>query len=199
MTETRRARMAEKAARNKDRIVIEDMPDVDLEIMDEEGDPTTHRLVDIEHTKHGKYLIKCQQCNRETRRINNSALVCNSCPRKPVLCDQRWKSECFDKWHKNDGYEMVPNVRGGQGLIPQALVGRELGHICHNVNGCKWIICIKKKTDLGEKHMIKNFGTFKEFRKLPRTQLPCFNVLSKSLQKVSVALDHRKKPSSDEV
>ena len=153
----------------------------------------------IQHTQHGRYITKCQQCNRETLRNNNGALVCNSCPSKPVLWDQRWKSECFDKWHKNDGYEFVPNVRSGQGLIPKALFGREIGHICHNVSGCKWIICINKKTDLGQKQCIKTFNTFETFRKLPGTQLPCFNVLSKSLQKVSVALGHRRKPSSDEV
>ena len=72
MTETRRARMAEKAARNADRIVIEDMPDVDLEIIDEVEDPPIHRLVKIRHTQHGRYITKCQQCNRETRRNTNA-------------------------------------------------------------------------------------------------------------------------------
>ena len=161
---------------------IEDMPDVDLEIIDEVEDPPIHRLVKIRHTQHGRYITKCQQCNRETLRNTKAAEVCNSCPRKPVLCDQRWKSECFDKWHKNDGYEFVPNLRGGQGLIPQALVGRELGHICHDVSGCNRKICICKKSVLGQKRSI--------------SKLPCFNVLSKRLQIVSVALDHRRNPSS---
>ena len=177
-----KSREAELVSRNSRSIVIEHMPDVDVEIIDDVEDPPIHRLVKIPHTQHGRYITKCQQCNRETLRNTNAAEVCNSCPRKPVLCDQRWKSECFDKWHKNDGYEFVPNLRGGQGLIPQALVGRELGHICHDVSGCKWKICICKKSVLGQKRSI--------------SKLPCFNVLSKRLQIVSVALDHRRNPSS---
>ena len=162
---------------------IEDMPDVDLEIIDEVEDPPIHRLVKIRHTQHGRYITKCQQCNRETRRNTNAAEVCNSCSRKPVLRNQRWKPECFDKWHSIDGYEFVPNLRGGQGFLPQVLVGREVGHICCDVNGCQPVLlCICKKSVLGQKRSI--------------CKSPCFNVLTKILQIVSIALDHRRNRSS---
>ena len=105
---------------------IKDLPDVDVEIIDDMEDLPIHQLVKIEPTKQGRYITKCQQCNSETSRNHNAAEVCNRCSRKPVLCNQRRNPECFDLWHKIDGYEIVPNLRGGQGFLPQVLVGREL-------------------------------------------------------------------------
>ena len=105
---------------------IKDLPDVDVEIIDDMEDLPIHQLVKIEPTKQGRYITKCQQCNSETSRNHNAAEVCNRCSRKPVLCNQRRNPECFDLWHKIDGYGIVPNLRGGQGFLPQVLVGREL-------------------------------------------------------------------------
>ena len=164
---------------------IKDLPDVDVEIIDDMEDLPIHQLVKIEPTQQGRYTTKCQQCNRETTRNHNAVEVCNRCSRKPVLCNQRRKPECFDIWHKIDGYEIVPNLRGGQGFLPQVLVGRELGHICRDVCGCQPVFrCICKK-----------ISYWPRSRKRSICKPPCFNVLRKKLQIESVALDHRRNRS----
>ena len=83
--------------------------------------PPLHQLVKIPPTQCGIFLriiTKCQQCNHETFRNTNAAEVCNGSSRKPVLCNQRRKPGCFDTWHSIDGYEFVPNLRGGQEFLP---------------------------------------------------------------------------------
>ena len=148
-------------------------------------DPPLHQLVKIPPTQHERYITKCQQCDRETFRYINVTEVCNRCPRRPVLCSQRSKPECFDTWHSIDGYEFVPNLRGGQGFLPQVLVGRELGHICCDVCGCQPVFrCICKK-----------ISYWPRIRKRSICKPPCFNVLRKQLQIESVALDHRRNRS----
>ena len=169
---------------------INDLPDVDVEIIDDMEDLPIHQLVKIEPTKQGRYITKCQQCNSETSRNYNAAEVCNRCSRKPVLCNQRRKPECFDLWHKIDGYEIVPNLRGGQGFLPQVLVGRELGHICRDVCGCQPVFrCICKPC------ICKKPNYWPRIRKRTIFKPPCFNVLRKQLKIESVALDHQRNRS----
>ena len=60
---------------------INDLPDVNVEIIDDMEDLPIHQLVKIEPTQQGRYITKCQQCDRETFRNTNAMEACNCCPR----------------------------------------------------------------------------------------------------------------------